>query len=85
MEALQSHVAQVILHDPAMEDVFDAVRHPVHDDGDCLLGGLRQREWDVGEDVEGGRLGSAVPAGERRAHLPIEEEIDDGPIAEQAV
>ena len=47
--------------------------------------GLWEGERHVGEDVESGGGCVALAARDGRAHLPIEEEVDYGPISKQVV
>ena len=68
-----------------MQYVLDAIIDTVYYDGDCLLGGLWQGERHVWKDVVRGRRAPALNARDLRAHLPVEQEIDDWPVTQQAV
>lgn len=52
LEALQCHISVLILHDLVHEDVLDAIRHSVHNNGNSLLRWLGQRKRNVGEDIK---------------------------------
>ena len=75
----------LVLHDLVLQDVFDTVWHSIDDDRHCLLRGLWQGKWNGREDVKGGRLCMALAALQRGTHLAVEEEVDDGPVTEQAI